>query len=161
MCKKQFMKFSYWAKEWSPSTKSKFKKKSSEFTSRLSDVVLSQDGSFVFCRHGSELVTSMVLTVVNNQPLCAIKFAPYRILSSPVGESVTGMASALDGMIIVIDNRAALVVELESETGMVMMLVKLKKQDSHQQCHCVRLTFASLSSSELTIQSRFTLSSDD
>ena len=105
-----------------PVNKIKIKKKSPEFTSRLSDVVLSQDGSFVFCRCGSELVTRMALTVVNNKPFPAIKFAPCRIFSSPVGESVKGMTLTLDGMTIVIDNRAALVVELELVTGMVMML---------------------------------------
>ena len=69
----------------------------------------------------------MALTVVNNQHFRAIKFAPCRILSSPVRESVTGMGLTLDDMTIVIDNRAALVVELESVTGMVMTLDKFKK----------------------------------
>ena len=97
-------------------------KKSSEFTSRLSDVVLSQDGSFVFCRRGSELVMSMAVTVVQNQPFCAIKFAPCLILSSHIRELVTGMALTLYGMTVVIDNRTALVVELELVTGMLMTL---------------------------------------
>ena len=51
-----------------------------------------------------------------------IKFSPCRTLSSPVGESVTSMALTLDGMTIVIDNSAALVVDLELVTGMAMTL---------------------------------------
>ena len=74
------------------------------------------------CRRGSELVTTMALTVFNNQPFRAIKFAPCRILSSPVRVLVTGMALMLDGMTIVIGNHAALFVELELVTGMAMTL---------------------------------------
>ena len=64
----------------------------------------------------------MALTVVNNKPFRAIKFSPCTILSSPVKESVKGMALTLDGTPIVIDNHAALVIELESVTGMAMTL---------------------------------------
>ena len=67
---------------------------------------------------------NMALTVINNKDFRAIKFAPCCILSSPVRESVTGMALTLDGTTRAIDNRATLSVELESVTGMVMKLDK-------------------------------------
>ena len=54
-------------------------------------------------------------------------------------------------MTIVINNHAALVVELESVTGMAMTLDNLKKHDSRRQSSCTCLTFALYSSLELIV----------